>query len=591
MAIRSLDKERIEKAPFHPRLFGMHAAITSEHYLAANAGADILKAGGNAVDAAVAAALVEGVVNPHQHTIGGECPILIQLNNMAMPVVINGNTAAPRRATPQEYQKRGYTDVPDAGILAAGVPAALGSYIAALKFYGTMSFSDIALAAQNLARDGFPVHNGMVNMPEFGIHDMAETFLERWPNTVDLYMPERSPPIPGTIMRNPALADCLNLLMNSESTTSGERQDKLDAVRNQFYCGDIAREIVQHSNDRNGLLELGDLESYETHIEEPVFLDFQDCRIFKCGPWNQGPAMLQSLSILKNFDLHSLGHNSTDYLHIVIEAVKLAFADREQWYGDPRHIQVPIDELLSDDYGRRRSEIIDAAIANPEILPGDPVQGSPRLPVEQRLGGNAWGHGTVHVDVIDQWGNMVSATPSGGWLRSADVVKAIGVPTGNRLMTFYLNPEHHPNLIAPGKRPRTTISPTLVHRNGKPWMVYGSMGGDQQDQWMLQFILNRLVFDMTIAQSIEAAKFSSLHFPGFFAPHDWFVNKVQIEPRAGEKTIAGLEQRGHDVEVVSDWTQGFLLAIEKNSDTGLLEAGYDPRGAKGDVFPAAACCW
>ena len=591
MAIRSLDDEKIRNAPFHPRLFGTNAAVTSEHYLAANAGADILKAGGNAVDAAVAAALVEGVVNPHQNTIGGECPMLIQMNDMAQPVVVNGNTMAPRKATVSAYRERGYDNVPDSGILAAGVPASIGAYTTVLEKFGTMSFGDVVNAAMTLAKTGFPAHSGMANMPDFGIRDMASTFRERWKNNVALYMPDNDLPVPGQILYNSALAGCFDTLANAEATCNGTREQGIAAARQAFYCGDIAREFERHSRERDGFLSMEDFEAYETFLEDPVFIDFETARIFKCGPWNQGPAMLQTLSILKNFNLRSYGHNTSDYLHTVIEAVNLAFADREQWYGDPRQVNVPIKELLEDHYGALRSELIDPACVGKEIRPGDPMRPLSCLPIEERLGGNSWGHGTVHVDSIDRWGNMVSATPSGGWMRSAEVVEAVGVPTGNRLMTFYLEPENHPNIVAPHKRPRTTISPTLVHRNGEPWMVYGSMGGDQQDQWMLQFFLNRAVFDMTIAESIEAAKFSSLHFPGFFAPHEWFLNKVQIEPRVSEHTIRNLQSRGHDVEVVPDWTQGYLLAIERDSESGVLEAGYDPRGAKGEVFPAAALCW
>jgi gamma-glutamyltranspeptidase/glutathione hydrolase len=202
-----------------------------------------------------------------------------------------------------------------------------------------------------------------------------------------------------------------------------------------------------------------------------------------------------------------------------------------------------------------------------------------------------WGHGTVHVDVIDSEGNMVAATPSGAWIKSAEVIPALGFPLGNRLMTFYLEPEHHPNRVAPFKRPRTTISPSLALRGDKPWMVFGSMGGDQQDQWQLQFYLNRVLFGMTIQQAIEAPKLSSENFPGFFAPHDRFPNRVRIEPRVGGAVLQELEKLGHDIEVATDWSEGYLLAASYDPDTGVLEAGSDPRGPKGDVFQSSAMCW
>ena len=591
MAIRFRDESAICNAPFHPRLFGTSGAVTSEHYLAANAGADILKAGGNAVDAAVAAALVEGVVNPHQHTLCGECPMLIQLADEPTPVVINGNTMAPRTATVQAYRQRGLHEVPDTGILAAGVPAAPGALTLALEKFGTLSFQDVADCALRLARNGFPMHRGLLYMADFGLYDNRDRFTQEWTNTAEIYLPQATLPKPGELLKNSPLADLLQTLIAAEQSASGNRAAGIAAARDAFYRGDIASEIAVHAKARDGLLERQDLEAFRTQIEAPLSVHLDDIQVFKCGPWNQGPALLQTLSILKNFPLRSMAHNHVEYLHTVIEAVKLAFADREQWYGDPNQVHVPIDSLLDDAYGQMRAQLVDSNHANAQIRPGDPLHDQALLPVDDRLGGQSWGHGTVHVDAIDRAGNMVSVTPSGAWLKSSEVVKALGVPLGNRLMTFYLQPAHHPNIVAPHKRPRTTISPTLVHRNGAPWMVYGSMGGDQQDQWMLQFILNRAVFDMTIAQAIEAPKFSSHHVPGFFAPHEHFPNRINIEPRVGEEVISGLEQRGHHVEIVPDWTEGFLLAIERDPKTGVLEAGYDPRGAKGDVFPAAAYCW
>ncbi len=591
MRTRIPDEERVRTAPFHPRLFGTNGAVTSEHYLAANAGADVLKAGGNAVDAAVAAALTEGVVNPHQHTIGGECPMLIQMTGQRRPIVINGNTTAPTAASVEFFLQRGFDAVPDTGILAAGVPAALGALTTALERFGTMSLADVCGAALTLAKNGFPAHRGLLYMTDFGIQDNARRFQREWPNSGAIYLPGNELPKPGELICNHALADLLQTLILAEKSASGRREDGITAARNEFYQGDIATEIDRHSKTRDGLLARTDLEIFETRLENAVSVKMAAIEVFKCGPWNQGPALLQTLSILKNLPVRSMGHNRADYLHTVIEAIKLAFADREQWYADPIHVNVPIDALLDDGYGEMRAQLIDVNYANPEVRPGDPAHNKALLPAEMRVGGKSWGPGTVHVDAVDRYGNMVSATPSGAWLKSSEIVQALGVPLGNRLMTFYLQPENHPNIVAPRKQPRTTISPTLVYRKNRPWMVYGSMGGDQQDQWMLQFILNRALFGLTMAESIEAPKFSSQNFPGFFAPHARFPNLVNIEPRIDERTIRNLENRGHQIVIVADWTEGFLLGIERDAETGLLEAGYDPRGAKADVFPAAAYCW
>ena len=412
MAIRSLDFEHLRTSPFHPRLFGRKGAVVSEHHLAANAGADALKAGGNAVDAAVAAVLVEGVVNPHQHTLGGECPMLVQMAGARQPVVVNGNMMAPERATVEQYRNLGYSEVPDVGVLAAGVPAALGSLTTVLQEYGTASFEDVSSSARELARDGFPAHPGLIRMPDFGVHDLQDQFRSIWKNSAEVYLPSDKVPEPGQFLKNFALADWLDYLVAVEKSAQGGRVQKIAAVRRQFYSGDVAAEIEKHSISNGGLLTRSDLANFETRLESPVSVQFGNVEVFKCGPWNQGPVLLQCLSILKNFPLRRYSHNSVEYLHIVIEAVKLAFADREQWYGDPRQVYVPIDGLLSDAYGAMRSKLVNRNHANSEIRPGDPERSLAVLPVKERLGGRSWGHGTVHVDAVDAQGNMVAATPS-----------------------------------------------------------------------------------------------------------------------------------------------------------------------------------
>jgi gamma-glutamyltranspeptidase / glutathione hydrolase len=591
MSTRAFRAEPNDGRTFYPRLRGTRGAVACEHYLAADAAADILKGGGNAVDAAVAAVLVEGLVNPQMHTIGGECPMLIRMAGDSHVHAVNGNMAAPERATAQAYRERGLSDVPDRGILAAGVPAAFGALVTALMRFGRLPLAEVAAPATALARDGFAVHCGLVGQAGFGIRDLQDLFRSEWPGSAALYLPDGRLPREGDLFRNPALAAMFDHLATLERKAGGGRTEGLQAVLDGFYRGDVAAEIAAFAEARDGLLARSDLARFETHIEEPVSLDFGDVTLFKCGFWNQGPALLQTLAILENHDLAALGHNSADYLHVLIEALKLAFADREQFYGDPRHVDVPAEALLSKEYGALRAALIDPNRADASLRPGDPRRMGALLPAADRLGGKAWGPGTVHVDVIDSEGNMVAATPSGGWIKSAEVVPALGFPLGNRMMTFYLDPPHHPNLVAPFKRPRTTISPSLAYKGGKPWMVFGSMGGDQQDQWQVQFLLNRVVFGMTIQEAIEAPKLSSEHFPGFFAPHDHFPNRVRIEPRVGEAALRELSRRGHEVEVAIDWTEGYLLAAERDPETGMLEAGCDPRGTKAEIFPAFALCW
>ena len=588
---RAFRQNTTQKNTYYPQLLGTHGAVATEHYLATKVGADILGGGGNAVDAAVGATFVEGVVNPQMFTLGGECPMLICMAETNQVVSVNGNTMAPEKATAEVFLERGLNEVPEEGILSSGVPAALGALVTVLARFGRLTFTEVVEPALDYARNGFPVHAGLYGQERYGIRDLEEKFRSNWPGSAQVYLPQGMLPEVGKVLVNPALADLLDYLKTVEKSMSGNREKGLEAVFEAFYRGDPAAEIDRFSQEQNGLLSRSDLECFETHFEEPVSLLFSDTKVFKCGPWNQGPVMLQALAILESYDLKGMGHNSENYLHWTTEAFKLAFADREQYYGDPMQVDVPITELLSKDYSCLRAALVDPEQANSELRPGDPSRQLALLPIEDRLGGASWGHGTVHVDVIDGDGNMAAFTPSGGWLKSAEVVPALGFPLGNRLMTFYLKPDHHPNIVAPFKRPRTTISPSLAFRNNLPWMVFGSMGGDQQDQWQCQFFLNRVLFGMSIQEAIEAPKFSSEHFPGFFAPHDRFPNLIRIEPRVSQKILDGLTSRGHRVEVGADWSEGYLLAAARDPVSGVLEVGCDPRGSKGEVFPACALCW
>jgi gamma-glutamyltranspeptidase/glutathione hydrolase len=581
---RSWRAKPTETNTFYPRIFGRRGAVASEHYSAALAGIEMLRLGGNAVDAACAATLVEGVVNPQMHSIGGECPILIAAPGQKV-VCINGNMAAPGRATPQAFRDLGHGEIPAEGILAAGVPGALGAIVEALSRFGRLGFAEVAAPAIELAHNGFPAHAGLIRQHRSGITDNEEKF-RGWPGTAMIYLPDGRIPREGELIRNPALANMFTYLCAAETTHSADRKAGLRAVFDAFYRGDIAAEIVRFVKEHGGLLERSDFDRFEIPVENSASISYAGVEIHKCGPWNQGPAFLQSLTILKNFDLRALEHNSADYIHTLVEAMKLAFADREQFYGDPLQVDVPLETLLSDDYGAQRAKLI-AEKANPEIRPGDPFHHAPLLPAADRLGGAAWGPGTVHVDAMDGDGLTAAFTPSGGWIRANQVIPALGFPLSMRLSNCYLEPAHHPNVVAPFKRPRTTISPSLAIRDGKPWLAFGSMGGDQQDQWQLQFFLNRVLFDMPLQAAIEAPKFSSEHFTGFFAPHDRFPNRLRIEPEIGEKLFEALGARGHELSIAPAWSEGFLCAAERHA-SGMLEAGCDPRGAKSEVFPACA---
>ena len=591
MSKRSYRLLPTDSTTFYPRLIGRRGAVAANSYLSVNAGVDVLKAGGNAIDAAVAATLVEGVVNPQMHTLGGECPILIRLAGESQVIAVNGNTAAPMMATPEAYRSRGLSDVPAEGILAAGVPAAFSALITALARWGTMSFEDVSMHARELAAKGFPLSAGLRQQHKYGLVSLRDRLLSEWPASGRLYLHDGRVPEVGEIIRNPALARTLDWLANVERTAPGYGVAKLQAVHDGFYQGEVAAEIARFSKEREGLLAREDFERFETLIEEPTRLRFGDSELFKCGFWSQGPAELQTMALMARQDLKAMGPGSADYCHLLIEAMKLAFADREQYYGDPVQSIVPGVVLLSDEYAARRAQLIDMRRANAELRPGDARRNAARLPAEECFTPKSWGAGTVHVDAVDSRGNMASFTPSGAWLASAEVVEPVGFPLSVRMMTFYLGPDHHPNVVAPGKRPRTTLTPSLAFRNGKPWMTFGTMGGDNQGQWLLQFFLYRAVFGMSLQEAIEAPKLSTEHFPGFFAPHEGYPNQVRIEPRFGPKVLDELRRRGHKLDVAPDWSEGFVSAVQYDEATGLIEAGCDPRGSKSECFPAFAFAW
>jgi gamma-glutamyltranspeptidase/glutathione hydrolase len=565
-----------ESRTFHPRLMGTRGAVASNSNLSANAGADVLKAGGNAIDAAVAACLVEGLVNPQMHTLGGECPLLVRLAGESRVIAVNGNMAAPAKATPEAFGARGLTDIPDSGILAAGVPAAFGALVTALQKWGTMPLRDVIAPALELAKNGFPVSEGLRNQHKFGIVPMRERFAAEWPGSAKLYLPA---PEVGALLRNPALARTFDYLAVAK--------DPLAA----FYQGDVAAEIAQFSKAKDGFLTREDLAAFETKIEQPASLRFGDAELFKTGFWTQGPAELQTLALMGQFDLKRIGFGTPDYCHLLIEAMKLAYADREQYYGDPALAKVPADVLLSPAYTNKRAALIDMQRANLELRPGDAWNNAALLPEGDKLTPKDWGPGTVHVDAVDAKGNMASFTPSGGWISSAEVIEPLGFALSVRMMTFYLGPAHHPNVVAPFKRPRTTLTPSMAFRNGKPWMAFGTMGGDNQGQWLLQFYLCRAAFGMSIPEAIEAPRLSSEHTPGFFAPHASEPNRVRIEPRFGPQVLDELRRRGHDLDVAPDWSEGFVSCAAYDEQTGLIEAGCDPRGSKSECFPATAIAW
>jgi gamma-glutamyltranspeptidase/glutathione hydrolase len=582
----------------YPLIMGREAMISTEHYLSAAAGARIFDRGGNAIDAAVAAALVEGVVNPHMHTIGGEAPMLVRLGSNQRVVAINGNTMAPARATIAHYRALGLDLVPGEGLLAAGVPAAFGAFACALENFGTKSLAEVAGPALALCEDGFPMHPGLcgdddsIDVPGLGlssIHANAELYRTRWPSTARVYMPGGELPRSGDLIRNPALANLFRRLLEAEAgARKGGREAGLQAAVERFYRGDIAREIVAHSDAHGGLLALEDLAAFTTRIEEPAIRTYRGASVFKCGPWSQGPVFLQQLALLEGFDLGAMGHNSGAYLHTLIESAKLAFADREAYYADPEFVDVPLKELLSDRYAALRRALVDPERASMDLRPGDPR--AMRAELGAPITARSWGGGTTHVDAADRRGNLIAITPSGAWLRSSPVADALGFPLGTRLQTFYLD-ERHPNALAPRKRPRTTLTPSIGTTRDGRWIAFGTQGGDQQDQWTLQFFLNMAEFGMNLQQAIEAPRYSCMHAPSSFYPHDASPGLVRLENRIDERAREDLAARGHKVETRPPWCDGNVLAVALDGARGQLAAGADPRGQIAPLMPAQAIGW
>lgn len=579
---------------FRPTIMGTHGMVATEHYLSAFIGAAILRQGGNAVDAAVAAVFAEGVLNPHMHTLGGEVPMLVALAETGDVVAINGNTAAPQRASIDWFTTHGFSLIPGEGLLAAGVPAACGALLTALERFGTMSLATLLQPALELAREGFPMHPGLRGPSDylpFSLWHQTQKFHEQWPTSAELYLPQGRLPEVGEIWRNPDLAHTFTRLLEAEQRALSQgRRAALRAAQDAFYRGEIAQQIVAFAQRHGGLLELDDLAMFETKVEQPVSATYRGYEVFKCPPWSQGPVFLQQLRLLEGYDIRALGHNSAAYIHLVTEASKLAFADREAYYGDPDVVDVPLAELLAETYTAARRQLIDPDHASLVLQPGDPRRAAALRTVESPLVGREWQRGTVHVAVVDQARNLVAATPSGAWLAGSPVVAGVGFPLTTRIQVFYLDAQH-PNALAPRKRPRTTLTPTLVRRDGQPYMAFGTMGLDQQDQWTLQCFLNVVDFGMSLQEAIEAAKFSSRHFPSSVYPHVAEPGLLRVEGRIPYAVQRALQAKGHTVALQPDWIEGYIVGVQVDPGHGVVYGGADPRGELSALLPAYAIGW
>ncbi len=571
-----------------PTLMGTFGMVAAGHSLAAVAGLRILERGGNAIDAGVTAGFALAVLKPQDNGIGGEAPTLIapaptdDRTSSEPPVVaINGQGWAPRRATLDYFHSLAIDLIPGDGFLPATVPGAFGAYATALQRYGTMGMVEVLEPAIDLAESGFPVYPPLAE----AIAARAQRFREEWPTTAAIYLPGGTVPRTGDLLRNPDWARTFKAVASAAiRARSRGREAEIQAALDYFYRGPVAERIAAFTQSTTvrdasgrahaGLIDASDLAEYQTLVEAPLSLDFRDTRVFKCGPWNQGPVFLQQLAILDHADLDRLGHNSADYIHVVVEAAKLAFADREAYYGDPAFVQVPFDVLLSEEYNRERYRLIDPARANGELRPGNAPPSRPRAGGERS---DVHAGDTTHVDVIDRWGNLFSCTPSGGWIPSSPVIEGLGFPLGTRGQMFSLDPSH-PNSLRPRKRPRTTLTPSIAFRRGQRWLAFGTPGGDTQDQSSLQFFLNVVVFGMSLQEAIDAPMFYSEHFPSSFYPRSAHPNRLAVETRIATSALDDLARRGHEIRPLGDWAIGQVSACAWDAATGLISAAASPRG-------------
>lgn len=588
-----------------PELQGTFGMVASTHWLASAAGMAALERGGNAFDAAATAGFVLQVVEPHLNGPAGEVPMVLAPAG-GRPTVLCGQGPAPGAATIERVRGLGLDQVPGTGPLAACVPGAFDAWLLLLRDHGTMPLRDVLAPAIGYARHGFPVVPRLAEV----IATMERTFREEWPTSVPVYLPGGSPPRAGALLRTPGVADTYARI-GSEAEhfagAGGSRSAVIDAARRVWSEGFVADAVVDtcarpvrdsSGATHAGLLTHDDLASYGASYEEPVSVEYAGYTVHKPGPWSQGPVLTQQLRLLEALGLSDVDLRSADHVHAVVEVAKLAFADREAWYGDPRHVDVPLRTLLSREYAVERSRLVGSA-ASDILRPGSPNGRRPHLPPFALAtpgdggGGIPSGVGeptvestgvtrgdTCQVDVVDRWGNIVSATPSGGWLQSSPVVPELGFPLGTRAQMFWLDPQSA-SALGPGRRPRTTLSATLVSRDAEPLWAFGTPGGDQQDQWSLMLLLRLIHQGMNLQEAIDAPAFHTTSFPDSFWPRQMRPGEVVLEDRVGGTVIANLRDRGHHVTVSDPWSLGRLSAVARDPETGLLRAGANPRGMQG----------
>jgi len=561
-----------------PAVRGVHEMVGAANNFEVEAGYRILTQGGNAVDAAVASTLAASVTELSRFGLGGEMPMLIKMAGKPV-VAISGIGVAPAKATVDYYTHRSpepFEDanrmppVPMEGIKAAIVPGVFDGLILALQQYGTKSFEQVVAPALEYSEQGFVMPDEFGKMMQ-GYHDIMMT----WPASAQFFYPNGVVTTRGQLFREPILAKTFRDLIAAEKKAHGNRAKKLQAVRDYFYKGSIAHRIGDFCAANGGLISYEDMANFKATTDESVTGTYRGYEIHKPGFWTQGPVMVEALNILEGFDLKSMGHNSPQYLHTLIEAVKLAFADRDQYYGDPKFSKIPEQILLSKEYAAERRKLIDPNHANMDHRPGM-LGAHPEMPATTQQA-NGPVQDTTSVDVVDRFGNAVAETPSGAWLPSV-IAGDTGIPLTTRLQSFVMT-AGHPNQLAPGKRPRVTLSPTLVTKGDQLFAVMSTPGGDNQDQAMLQALLNLIDFGMTPQEAVEAPRFQTEHFFSSFGNHEFVPGHVIFESRIPRETVDALAAMGHRVTVSGPWSNGSAPVLIEAHD-GVLDGGADIRRAR-----------
>lgn len=580
-----------------PDIRGSFGVATSTHWIASAVGFGILERGGNAFDAAVAMGLVLQVVEPHLNGPAGDLPAIFHSAQTGETTVLAAQGPAPAGATLAHYRALGLQLIPGSGLLATVIPGAFDGWMLMLRDHGSLSLAEVMAPAIAYARDGHPVLPRVAHT----IADLADYFASEWPTSAQTWCPDGAAPTPHSNFRNPDLAQTYQRLVDLGKESAAERCAQIDAARSAWAEGFVAEAITSYldqaevhdvSGQKNcAVLTGADLAQWRAAYEETLRYEYHGWTVHKTQAWSQGPVLLQSLAILKHFDLAAMDPMGAEFTHTVIEAMKLAYADREAYYGDPDHSEVPMEVLLSPGYNAERAAMITdqaSLLQRPGRVPGfehladaytaraaqdfGVTDAAPQEPTMAHLTEKRGD--TVHLDVIDRWGNMVSATPSGGWLQSSPVVPGLGFPLNSRAQMFWLQ-EGLPTSLAPGRRPRTTLTPSLAEKDGTR-LVFGTPGGDQQDQWQLIWFLRFVHHGVDLQAGMDAPLFHSMHFQSSFYPRAALPGEMMIEAAYGTAVIADLRSRGHIVTVADDWSVGRLTAALRHAG-GSLQAAATPR--------------